>query len=107
MVLGLTLCEAAASLTPTPLLRIWSNTSALTLGSMGLNPGMLYSFFTEYSTALSQTVCSVYGEGDSGLANAERHSGFTFFDPNGSVVHSGENLINRNRFTAALFSQPF
>jgi len=43
---------------------------------------------------------------DNGSASAERHAGFSNFDPNGSVVHSGENLTNRNRFTAALFSRP-
>ncbi len=45
MVLGLTLCEAAASLTLTPWLRIWSNISALIFGLMGLNPGMFLLLF--------------------------------------------------------------
>lgn len=37
---------------------------------------------------------------------SERYAGFTDFDPEGSVIHSGENLTNKNRFSLALFSSP-
>lgn len=43
---------------------------------------------------------------DNGVPSANRYAGFSDFDPNGSVIHSGENLTDKNRFTLALFSRP-
>jgi DNA-binding protein len=43
---------------------------------------------------------------DNGSTDTNRHAGFTNYDPNGSVIHSGENLTSKNRFTPALFSTP-
>ncbi len=59
-----------------------------------------FSFTTDVGDLVVQT--QRHGELDATMTH--RHTGFTDFAEDGSAVHSGANLTNKNRFTIQLFS---